>query len=209
MTTTLTLELMRTLFPNGKYLPAITSALNQNMSGSGIETTDQVAQFIAQTGHESGGYCRFVENLNYTADQLRTNFPKYFPDKEIALAYHKKPEQIANRIYADRLGNGGYASGDGYRYRGRGIIQLTGKRNYEKFGATIGKTARDVADYLLTPEGAVESSLWFWKTNNLAALGGDVAAVTLRVNGGTHGLKERKFLFGKTKAELLKLGANK
>jgi putative chitinase len=124
---------------------------------------------------------------------LRKVFPKYFPDDGTAAAYANKGERIANRVYANRMGNGDEASGDGYRYCGRGLIQLTGKNNYQNFADSIETDVEEVSEYLGTFEGAVQSGCWFWETNNLNkwADAGDIKTMTKVINGGYIGLEDR------------------
>lgn len=163
-----------------------------------INTAVRVAGFIAQCSHESVEFTVLRENLNYSADGLNKIFPKYFIKAgRDATAYARNPEKIANVVYADRLGNGNTASGDGWRFRGRGVIQLTGFDNYVAFGKTKQLTALETIDYLETKRGALESACWFWKTNNLNALGDtqDIVAMTKKINGGTNGLEDRKKLY--------------
>ena len=133
------------------------------------------------------------ENLNYKAASLRRVFPKYFPDDSIATAYANKGEMIANRVYANRMGNGDEHSGDGYRYCGRGLIQLTGKTNYQSFADSIETPVEEITEYLGTFEGAVQSACWFWETNNLNkwADAGDIKTMTRIINGGYIGLEDR------------------
>jgi putative chitinase len=161
-----------------------------------INTAPRMAMFLAQCAHESGGFRAIKENLNYRAASLRKLFPKYFPDDATANRYASLPnkqEAIANRIYANRMGNGPEESGDGYRYCGRGLIQLTGKNNYTLFAGSLEIPVEECADYLATFEGAVQSACWFWETNNLNqwADKGDVLTATKRINGGTIGLEDR------------------
>ena len=159
-----------------------------------INTPKRVASFLAQCGHESGGFVFISENLNYSASGLMKVFPKYFPTQELANAYAKNPQKIANRVYASRMGNGDEASGDGFKYRGRGLIQLTGKDNYFWFAASLEITPEEAAEYTQTFEGAAQSACWFWETNKLNALAdaGDFVTMTKRINGGTIGLKDRE-----------------
>ena len=159
-----------------------------------INTPNRVAAFLAQCAHESGGFVFLKENLNYKASGLRRIFSKYFPTDELAAQYEKKPEKIANRVYADRMGNGNESSGDGYRYCGRGLIQLTGKSNYQAFADSLEMKVEDVPDYLQTFEGAAQSACWFWEKNDLNKLAdaGDILTMTKRINGGTIGLEDRK-----------------
>ena len=154
----------------------------------------RLAGFLAQTAHESGGYNFIKENLNYSAKGLRGTFGKYFPNDEIANQYAKKPERIANRVYANRMSNGPEESGDGYRFCGRGLIQLTGRANYTKFANDLGMSIEDTVAYLETPNGAVASAGWFWDNNKLNQYcdSGDFVTLTKRINGGTIGLEDRK-----------------
>jgi putative chitinase len=162
----------------------------------GLTTGLRLAHFLAQAGHESGGFRVVNENLNYSAKGLQGIFKKYFPSEAIALDYAKKPQKIANRVYGGRMGNGNEASGDGYKFRGRGYIQLTGRDNYTSFGKSIGKPIEETPDLVAT-EYALASAAWFWSKNNLnkiADTGATDAAVTMitkRVNGGTIGLADR------------------
>lgn len=161
-----------------------------------INTGLRLAHFLAQAGHESGGFKITNENLNYSAKGLQGIFKKYFPSEAIALDYAKKPQKIANRVYSSRMGNGNEASGDGYKFRGRGYIQLTGRDNYTAFGKSIGVAIEDNPDLVAT-QYALLSAAWFWSKNNLnkiADTGDTDAAVTMitkRVNGGTIGLPDR------------------
>lgn len=168
-------------------------ALNQLMPDYEINTPKRVAAFIAQCAHESGGFRFLRENLNYKAESLIKVFPKYFKDMATAQAYARQPQKIANRVYANRMGNGDEASGDGWRYCGRGLIQLTGKDNYSWFAASIETPVEQVSEYLETFEGAAQSACWFWETNNLNqwADKGDIVTMTKRINGGTIGLEDR------------------
>jgi putative chitinase len=158
-----------------------------------ITSVKRVAAFLAQTAHESGGYTALSENLNYKWESLRKVFPKYFPTDELAQQYAKQPEKIANRVYGGRMGNGAEASGDGWKFCGRGLIQLTGKDNYTNFCESIDTPLEELPAYLETFEGAVQSACWFWETNNLNqwADAGDILTLTKRINGGTIGLDDR------------------
>jgi putative chitinase len=160
-----------------------------------ITTEARVAGFIAQTAHESANYKVLSENLNYSAKALDAIFGKYFKRAgRDAQQYHRQPEKIANTIYANRMDNGNTASGDGWRYRGGGILQLTGKYNYTAFGKSVGMSAEDATDYVRTKEGAIESACWFWKENNINKYcdSNDIVRMTKRINGGTIGLADRK-----------------
>ena len=156
------------------------------------EIPNRIAGFLAQTSHESGKYKFLSENLNYSDKGLLKTFPKYFNESNV-MEYARKPEAIANRVYANRMGNGDEASGDGWKYCGRGLIQLTGKNNYQAFADSISMDIDELAGYLVSYEGAVNSALWFWNKNNLntTADAGDLLMMTKKINGGTHGLAER------------------
>jgi len=154
----------------------------------------RLAGFLAQVAHESGGFTAVKENLNYSAKGLCGTFKKYFPTEADAKPYERKPEKIANKVYANRMNNGDEASGDGYRFCGRGLIQLTGRANYTKFAADLGMSIEDTVSYLETPNGAVASAGWFWDNNNLNQYCdvGDFVTLTKRINGGTIGIEDRK-----------------
>ena len=178
------------------YIDHWYEALNEILPDYEINTPQRVAAFMAQCAHESGGFRVLKENLNYKAPSLRKIFPKYFPDDATANHYAglaNKQEAIANRIYANRMGNGDEASGDGFRYCGRGLIQLTGKENYTWFAASLDIPVEEASEYLQTFEGAVQSACWFWESNNLNqwADKGDILTLTKRINGGTIGLEDR------------------
>jgi putative chitinase len=182
------------LIPGNPYLENWYNALVQILPEYGINTAPRVAAFIAQCSHESGNFKLLKENLNYRAATLRKVFPKYFPTDALAESYAGHPEKIANKVYGGRMGNGDEASGDGFRYCGRGLIQLTGKENYTWFAESIGMEPEEVSEYLGTFEGAVQSACWFWETNNLNqyADSNDILTMTKRINGGTIGLEDRK-----------------
>ena len=204
----ITREQLQQIIPRNPYIDQWCSALNQLLPDYGIDTPQRVAAFLAQCAHESGNFVFLKENLNYRAASLRKIFPKYFPDDAIANQYASLPnkaEAIANRIYANRMGNGPEESGDGYRYCGRGLIQLTGRNNYESFADSIESTPEEVSAYLETFEGAVQSACWFWETNNLNQFADtdDIKTMTRRINGGFIGLEDRikhyehaKYVFG-------------
>ena len=160
-----------------------------------VDTIERVAGFIAQCGHESGGFRVLSENLNYSAKALNTIFPKYFKRAgREANEYHRQPEKIANVIYANRMDNGDTSSGDGWTFRGGGILQLTGRYNYTKFGEAVEKTPEEAVAYVRTKAGALDSACWFWDTNNINKYCDeqDIVGMTKRINGGTIGLEDRK-----------------
>ena len=192
----LTLQQLKQLLPKNPYVQHWHHALEQLLPEYEINTPQRIAAFVAQCAHESGGFMVLKENLNYKAATLRKIFPKYFPTDEIANEYASKPnkqEAIANLVYANRMGNGGPETGDGYRYCGRGLIQLTGKSNYSWFAASLGIPVEEAAEYLQTFEGAAQSACWFWETNNLNrfADAGDIKGLTKAINGGFIGLEDR------------------
>jgi putative chitinase len=176
------------------YVPQWFEALSSILPEYEINTPERVAAFLAQTAHESGGYKALKENLNYRAESLLRTFPKYFKNLEEARSYERQPEKIANRVYANRMGNGGESTGDGFQYLGRGLIQLTGKDNYTLFAAAIDTPLEEIPEYLQTFEGAVQSACWFWEQNNLNRWADqkDIVTLTRRINGGTIGLEDRK-----------------
>ncbi len=197
----LTENQLRQLIPGNKYVSYWHHALEQLLPDYDIDSPKRIASFIAQCAHESGGFNALQENLNYKPDTLRRLFPKYFPTDELAKEYASKPnrqEAIANRIYAGRMGNGDESSGDGFRFRGRGLIQLTGRSNYQAFADSIEVDDRplkidEVPEYLSCFEGAAQSACWFWESQNLNkfADADDILGMTKRINGGTIGLNDR------------------
>jgi len=158
----------------------------------------RAAHFFAQTAHESGNFGTFSENLNYGTAGLRKIFGKYFPTEYLAAVYARKPERIANRVYANRMGNGDEASGDGWKYRGRGALQLTGKSNYQAFADYVNRPDVMTNPDLVAAELCFESALWFFDKNKLWSIcdqginDAAILALTKRINGGTHGLDDRK-----------------
>jgi putative chitinase len=189
-----------------RWLPHVQAAFDR----FGINTERQVAAWIAQCAHESAGFKMLTENLNYSADTMAVVWPSRFavlgPDKKpikvkgknqpnkFALALHRQPELIANTVYANRMANGNIESGDGWRYRGRGLKQLTGKDNYTRCGQGLGLDLVANPDLLLTPEGASLSAAWFWSVNKCGPIAdsGDFVALTKKINGGTIGLEDRQ-----------------
>lgn len=192
----LTKQQLAQLLPGNPYIDQWHQALAQLLPDYNINTPERIAAFVAQCAHESGGFRVLKENLNYRWESLRKLFGKYFTTDDLAKAYASMPnkqEAIANRIYANRMGNGPEESGDGYRYCGRGLIQLTGKENYSWFAASLEISPEEATEYLGTFEGAAQSACWFWETNNLNqwADAGDILTLTKRINGGTIGLEDR------------------
>lgn len=192
----LTKQQLKQLLPRNPYIDYWHDALAQLLPDYEINTPQRIAAFIAQCSHESGGFTALKENLNYRWETLRRLFPKYFPTDDLAKAYANMPnkqEAIANRIYASRMGNGPEDSGDGYRFCGRGLIQLTGRDNYTFFAGSLDISVEEASEYLGTFEGAAQSACWFWETNNLNkwADTGDIKELTRRINGGYIGLEDR------------------
>lgn len=166
-------------------------AINTTFETFGIETLEQQASFLGQCAHESNGFTALVENLNYKAESLCKVWPKRFPSLEAAQPYHRNPEAIANKVYANRMGNGDEESGDGWNFRGRGLIQLTGRDNYRACGEALGADLESDPDLVSTPMYAALSAGWFWHKNHLNNIAEDITAVTKKINGGTHGLEDR------------------
>ena len=192
MSSILTKDQLKQMVKN-PYLDQWHKALDQLLDDYEINTPLRVSHFIAQCAHESGNFVFIKENLNYKAASLMSVFKKYFPTQELAAQYANKPAMIANRVYANRMGNGDEASGDGWRYCGRGLIQLTGKDNYTFFAGSLGISVEEAAEYLATFEGAAQSACWFWEQNNLNrfADANDVKGLTRAINGGYIGLEDR------------------
>ncbi|MCY6396684.1 glycoside hydrolase family 19 protein [Actinobacillus pleuropneumoniae] len=179
-------------FPKSK--PLIYHEIAKYIGLAGCKTKEQQAMFLAQCGHETAGFSAFSENLNYSDIALLRTFPKYFNTGNVK-AYARQPEKIANRAYANRMGNGNEQSGDGYKFRGRGLVQITGKNNYVLFRKWLGREFKldDVGTDL---ELIVLAGVWYWQKNNLAALE-RVVDVTKRVNGGLNGLADRQAKYDK------------
>jgi putative chitinase len=193
----ITAEQFKQLFPRAQDPTGWADAMNNVFPTYDINTPQRVAAFLAQCGHESGGWTLFEENLYYSAQGLCGTFKKYFPTIESATPYARQPEKIANRVYANRMGNGSEESGDGYKYRGRGPIQLTGKANYTKFAQEMFDDWQNVIDnpdwVTADRDFALMSAIWFWNTNklNVQADSGDIKLMTKKINGGYIGLDDR------------------
>ena len=184
-------ERFNKVFPNA--VSGMYDVIDKQIAVAGCITKPQQAMFLAQYGHETQGYTRLSENLNYSANGLVNVFRKYFPTLSLAKQYERKPQAIANKVYANRMGNGSEASGDGWKYRGRGLPHLTGKDNYGKFQAWLGKTV-DPEELSTDLNLAIKAGVWYWLANGLANLG-SVEKVTVRINGGTNGLEDRCKLY--------------
>lgn len=187
-------EHLAEMIKGNPYVDQWYEALCEILPEYNINTPARVAAFIAQCAHESGGFKFLKENLNYRAASLTKVWPRYFPTMEIAQQYANKQEMIANRAYGGRMGNGPEETGDGWKFCGRGLIQLTGRNNYQAFADSIETDIEEIPAYLQTFEGAVQSACWFWETNKLNqwADQGDVVTTTKRINGGTIGLADRQ-----------------
>jgi len=188
-----------------------TPALNAAMQQFEITTTERMAAFLAQLAHESGQMKRLTENLNYSAQRLMQVWPARFPTLGKAQLYERNPEKLANYVYAKRLGNGDETSGDGWHFRGRGLIQLTGRGNYRSAAQGIGQPLEEQPELLEQPGAAALSAAWFWKSHGLNELADDqnddndtddFKTITKRINGGTVGLKERMAFWEKAKTVL-------
>jgi len=198
------------MIPTNKEVEEWCTALNEMLPKYGITTDKRIAGFISQCAHESSDFRVLQENLNYKEATLLKVFPRYFgPGKENAAEYAGKPEKIANYVYMDKnrskagaLGN--VKEGDGWLFSGKGLKQCTGRSNVSAFGKSVGMTAEEAAEYLLTKKGALESALWFWGSRNLndVADTGDVTKLTKIINGGNIGLADRQARYTKAMAAL-------
>jgi putative chitinase len=194
-------KILATMFPQTPNVARFGAPLVKVAERFAINTPARMAAFLAQTGHESGGYRALTENLNYSADGLLRIFPKYFPNRALAEAYARQPQRIASRVYGGRMGNGPEATGEGWKFRGRGVIQLTGRQNVTAFAADMKMTVDEAVAYLETEEGAVMSAGWFWGRSNLNQWvdRDDFITLTRRINGGTIGLEDRQQKWAKAK----------
>lgn len=197
----ITVEQFHKLFPNCINPQEWVTVMESVLPPNGINTADRIAAFLAQCGHESGGWTKFEENLNYGVPGLMGVFKKYFPNETVANQYARKPEMIANRVYAGRMSNGSPESGDGWKYRGRGLIQITGKDNITAFAKKLVPDWQKVVDNpsLISTDKTLSllSAIWFWNTNNLNKYADvkDIKGMTRVINGGYNGLDERIKLY--------------
>lgn len=187
---------LKQMLPKNPHVTYWHHALEQLLPDYDINTPKRIAAFIAQCAHESGNFTALKENLNYKPAALRKIWPRHFPTDAIANDYASrlnKQMHIANRAYANRMGNGDEASGDGAKFLGRGLIQLTGRNNYQAFADSLEMNINDVPEYLGTFEGAAQSACWFWEANNLNRFAdkGDIKGLTKAINGGFIGLEDR------------------
>lgn len=186
-------KMFRLACPLSNEPDAWIAALNVHLPHYGIDTLKRQAMFLSQTGHESADYNRVHENLNYSASALRRVFPKYYPNDAKANAHARKPELICNTIYFGRMGN--IHAGDPWRFKGIGIIQLTGRDNHTAFGKSIGMTAEEARAYIESSKSAmIHAACWFWSANRLNAYADvmDVTGCSKRINGGFNGLEDRR-----------------
>lgn len=196
----LTKDQLSQMIKGNKHVDNWYKALSILLPEYEIDSPKRIAMFIAQCAHESTHrgvpFAALEENLKYSAKGLRKTFGKYFQTDELAAEYAMKPEKIANRVYANRYGNGPESSGDGWRHRGQGLIQLTFKDNYRDFGESLDPTLSpaEVSEYLSTFEGASQSACWFWENKRLNRFAdiGDVKGATKVINGGDFGLADRE-----------------
>lgn len=212
----LTRELLQEYFPRLLDVDRWVAVLNTAMARFDIATSDRAAAFLAQVAHECGVSARtervrLVENLNYSAKGLMATWPSRFPTMEPATLYARRPEAIANRVYANRLGNGPEASGDGWRFRGRGLLQITGRANYRTAGHALAMDLEQHPELLEEPLNAALAAAYFWKANGLNELADDCAddddaadfrRISRAINGGDHGLEDRQARWTRTAAAL-------
>ena len=204
----ITKDTLLQIVPNAKYSKLNLDQLCANLSSAfyknNFDTVNRQAAFLSECAYESGSFCIVVENLNYSAQRLTAIFEEYFPTIEEAEAYARQPEKIGNFVYGNRMGNGPPSSGDGFKFRGRGFIQLTGKENYTRCGKALGKDLISNPDYLTTIEGALESAIWYWNTNKLNTFADkdEIDIISEKVNGGLIGHQDRALLYEKAKKVL-------
>ena len=206
----LTVDQLRAMIPTNKEVEEWCAALNEMLPKYGITTDKRIAAFVSQSAHESMDFRVLEEALSYKTETLLKVFPRYFgPGKENPDEYARNPQKLANYVYMDKnrskagaLGN--VKENDGFAMRGKGLKQVTGRANHEAFGKTVGMTAEEAAEYLLTKKGALESALWFWGSRNLndVADTGDVTRLTKIINGGNIGLSDRQSRYDKAMAVL-------
>lgn len=200
----LTAAKLQAILPRCKDPEAWVAALLPAFARYDIDSRERIAAFLSQTGHESGQFAVLEERLSYSAARLVKVWPRRFPSLAFAEQYERNPEKLANYVYANRIGNGPESSGDGYRFRGRGLIQLTGRSNYASASKALGIDLLGHPEQLTEPPVAAMSAAWFWASHGLNELADDrtddndledFTTITKRINGGTMGLKERLALF--------------
>ena len=206
----LTVDQLRAMLPTNKEVEEWCAALNEMLPKYGITTDKRIAAFVSQCAHESMDFRVLEEALSYKSETLLRVFPRYFgPGKENPDEYARNPQKLANYVYMDKNRSKGGALGnvkenDGWAMRGKGLKQVTGRANHEAFGKTVGMTAEEAAEYLLTKKGALESALWFWGSRNLNEVAdtGDQVRLTKIINGGDIGLADRQARYAKAMAAL-------
>jgi putative chitinase len=188
----------------GSRVDVFLDPLNAAMEEFGINTDARRSAFLAQVIHESDQLAAVSENLNYGANALMRTWPKRFPNSVMAAAYERQPEKIANFVYANRMGNGALETGDGFKFRGAGLLQLTGKDAHQACAEYFGISIDGIGEWLRSPEGACRSAAWFWQRNGLSTLAdaGDIQSISKRINGGAIGIEQRLALFGLAKQVL-------
>ncbi len=208
----ITSEMLKGIFQLSKNINRYLGALNDAMQKCDINTKNRIRAFLAQVGHESAQLNCIEENLNYSASALVAVFPKYFRTVQDAAPYARRPERIANKVYAGRMGNGGEESGDGWKFRGRGLIQITGRGNYVSMSKLMGKDLTVYPESLLMPIDACLSAALWWRENGLNGMadnlghGDDIAvmkAMTKRINGGLNGLDDRIEIYNRAKSVIV------
>jgi len=194
------------IVPLNRNISGLAKSINTILPKYDINTPVRISGFLAQCAVESGQFNILIENLNYSSEGLVKTFRKYFPTIESTITYAHNPERIANKVYANRMGNGSELSGEGWKYRGRGAIQTTGKDNYSKLSIYLNKGLDEAVNYCNTLDGAIESACFYWKNNriNIYADAKNINAMTYAVNGGYNGLSERTAFWQRS---LLILGA--
>lgn len=198
--------LLRVAKPNASELQQWVEPIRAACARFEINTIRRIAAFITTLAHEGGFKVGARENMNYSADRMAQVWPSRFRGPNaLARALHRKPEEIANHVYANRMGNGPPESGDGWRFRGNGPIQLTGRANHEAFAAAMGMSLDEAVDWIATIEGGVMSAAWFWEENDVNRLADTpgVADETKRINGGTIGIEDRRAIFNRLVAAML------
>lgn len=197
----ITAERLKQLAPNIKpdVASAIAASLEEHRDEYGVTTPDRLAHFLGQVCHESGGFTRFVENLNYSAERLCQVWPGRFPNIEAAKPYARNPDALAERVYSGRMGN--VNPGDGAKFRGRGLIQLTGRANYAEASRYSGLDLIEFPGQAADPAKSAKIALGYWQSRGLNALADldDIAGITRKINGGLVGLPERRELVERAK----------
>jgi len=193
----ITVDQLQHIAPENKDIKNWCDTFNNHIESYEINTPARIAAFLAQCAHESSDYTVLTENLFYRTETLLNLWPKYFPTHMIAEEYAMHPEKIANKVYANRMGNGNELSGDGWKYRGRGLIGITGKSQYQNFAEVLKVSIDDCLIYMNSKDGAVESACWFWKTKNINTFADkkDIIGMTKAINGGLNGLANRKIKY--------------